>query len=1074
LLLASFFEVKQNEILEETHLIATCPAHIFTGSPRNFKLSSSDTLRIILRPDDTILTDPNIGSFEFQQYKIDGKPWLLSKEIKDLITLLKDPKFLLSNRILCLLKVSHSEQVEYSFNFSQEYRGWYHIVFPFICFVESVAKLPAPVVTSRILHLPQSSGYGKTRLCFEVLKYENCGIYCVFRSNKEGYPGTTSWMSLLMVKFRESKSDEEAILLCMDFIKESIKNFSNFGEPERAKKILALFEGQTEYAISTSFDLNSKSTDSIENEIKNILDESGRKVFPIIFDECHELLVLPHNSSSTGGGPRISLYRALRRALTKLKHFKIVAVFLGTKSSLDDFVLNSRRDPSTRLAGDDSEREVCIPPYIYTTGVDVMLDKPFLVSYEELNQYKRVYDDIVFYPKVLKDISVRCGRALWSTYKSYKAAFDLARTKLKTELSLFELTCFLLRIGSSVSPQDPLAHKLVLSGMATLIQVDLDGSRCLIEYVPEPLLANVARTCMCDHEFYAKAIKEYLKRLELGTFHDSGTSGELVGRIVILRAMDLALLKFTTSYKVSTFEPFEKYAMSVFESYITDTPKDDVSAFKTRLEAVKDSIKLKIDTNTSGSNSQESSGSSGQENLGSNAKKSKDSAESDENTSNSKILVPYLGMTTLKAFLIMLTGLNDEDLKLFGVSESVLNGFVTVSQFIQMENPLENVNQIFLMHGFSRSCGFILPPRAPGADLLIPVLRTDNMMSCVAVQIKNYNYKVKFPHTPGKTTSKLTFEYLNYLDFSAIGDFNEAPKDDFVRIVIQFTERLNNTDEEDPSDIMTDWRKIKDNTQALWINGLASFSKPLFFNNQGIINDLYRLLSGQRDFLNGLDFPDVVLPAKVQTTKDGARFSARSARPLASSSALISQDSQMRKAFPKQYNKFKMQSRHLDLLDFSKEYQRYFTFTPKGSEIPEESDMDKGKRFEIEADKVLEKHLSRASAYSSKSSHIDNLKLEREKQQKEEEEEMEKEKEREKQQKEREKQQKRQKQQKQQKELDEEVYDEKAIDLGANQIQEEEKDFKLLIQPEASSTSSRPKRPFSSTYKTGSVIKKRK
>ena len=74
----------------------------------------------------------------------------------------------------------------------------------------------------------------------------------------------------------------------------------------------------------------------------------------------------------------------------------------------------------------------------------------------------------------------------------------------------------IMRTGSSVQPQDRLAHKLVLSGMATLLFVDSDSSRCWIDFVPEPILSNAARIILTDLTSLRKGIKEYVRRLQLG------------------------------------------------------------------------------------------------------------------------------------------------------------------------------------------------------------------------------------------------------------------------------------------------------------------------------------------------------------------------------------------------------------------------------------------------------------------------------------------------------------------------------------------------------------------------------
>jgi hypothetical protein len=110
---------------------------------------------------------------------------------------------------------------------------------------------------------------------------------------------------------------------------------------------------------SNSFQLDSlinlsedEKTQILNSNIADIEKLCNRKIFPIIFDECHEMLKVPSNNPES-----INLYRAMRRVLFKIRHTKVVAVFLGTKSSLSDFVLNSRRDQSLREAvGDENDK----------------------------------------------------------------------------------------------------------------------------------------------------------------------------------------------------------------------------------------------------------------------------------------------------------------------------------------------------------------------------------------------------------------------------------------------------------------------------------------------------------------------------------------------------------------------------------------------------------------------------------------------------------------------------------------------------------------------------------------------
>jgi hypothetical protein len=137
---------------------------------------------------------------------------------------------------------------------------------------------------------------------------------------------------------------------------------------------------------------------------------------------------------------------------------------------------------------------------------------------------------------------------------------------------------------------------------------------------------------------------------------------------------------------------------------------------------------------------------------------------------------------------MFLSDLTDaSSLKNIGVSDEVLDGLVCFNQFVQMDHPLK-INQQILLHFFARSSALILADGAAGADLKIPVLRTDNKMSCISIQIKNYSVST-FPHKSSETTSKFMTEHMKYLNLGPIADFEEVHKDDFVRIVIQFNEK---------------------------------------------------------------------------------------------------------------------------------------------------------------------------------------------------------------------------------------------------------------------------------------------
>ncbi len=102
-------------------------------------------------------------------------------------------------------------------------------------------------------------------------------------------------------------------------------------------------------------------------EIEKLAANYAPSAYPIIFDECHELLISPSDHSNGS----ISLYRALRRAFIALVESPIVGIFLGTKSSLNDFIFNWKIDAILRKPIADN---VClVPPYMLNDTFDAHL-----------------------------------------------------------------------------------------------------------------------------------------------------------------------------------------------------------------------------------------------------------------------------------------------------------------------------------------------------------------------------------------------------------------------------------------------------------------------------------------------------------------------------------------------------------------------------------------------------------------------------------------------------------------------------------------------------------------------------
>ena len=266
------------------------------------EVKSGRNIRLVLNASDGWLDEKSsrfIGAsvqnkFSFQKFvdEISGQEYLISREfemVKDFLEELNKTDLKSSFEFSCL-KINEKKPKKdlIPYGFEAPFVGWNLIVYPFICFVEGLSLIPQLYLYARIAHLSQSSGYGKTRLCFELLKYYDRGIYCVFRRGIDsGFPVTSSWMQNLLNFFDNCKSDSESEQLCLNFIGWAVETFSKGKENENLKSDLcAYFDGRSSLPKELEFTNAHKTIDEIARMV-------GNELFTIIIDECHEF-IYPH------------------------------------------------------------------------------------------------------------------------------------------------------------------------------------------------------------------------------------------------------------------------------------------------------------------------------------------------------------------------------------------------------------------------------------------------------------------------------------------------------------------------------------------------------------------------------------------------------------------------------------------------------------------------------------------------------------------------------------------------------------------------------------------------------------
>ena len=108
--------------------------------------------------------------------------------------------------------------------------------------------------------------------------------------------------------------------------------------------------------------------------------------------------------------------------------------------------------------------------------------------------------------------------------------------------------------------------------------------------------------------------------------------------------------------------------------------------------------------------------------------------------------------------------------------DELLDGILNFSQFISMDaigftstgkEIKFRITQDLLKEAFVRNVALILPVGAKGADMIIPILKPDNTMSCISIQVKNLANLNFIGGKHLKTVlHKLSPSFLSFLDLS--------------------------------------------------------------------------------------------------------------------------------------------------------------------------------------------------------------------------------------------------------------------------------------------------------------------
>jgi hypothetical protein len=586
----------------------------------------------------------------------------------------------------------------------------------------------------------QSSGFGKTKLCLDLIQ-KHPGIYCVFRKEGEsGVPVMASWMVLFTIFIKGAKKDD---LPLRDEIDKSIANDSTPGRfliglmillqsynktleeklgknPSEEKKIKTLaeigasFDRDSDSVLTFNFQKDQEYTflqvkNQITTSLNTIEGHVGRKDYPfvVLLDELDVLCF--SKSKGRAGGLNIA-----RRGLHCLEiNTKIFVLAIGTNSDALDYT-PALRDNSLRY----EKREYILPPFILSGNWDIFSGN---LKYGDIILNRWSLTNCVMF-----NILVSFGRPLWSSCKLLDC-MKMAEAKLRNGFSDSIgalLALLLVRANLTVNIHHVLSRSLLKSYMIIVNYVSSDANDMKIGYSSEPVLAMASRTLLREKATRIRALlalKEFLSQRAI----DKGRIVEALFEYLILFSIDDANMNISTMHDSPDAPQFPeniRIQLTKCEVFLLECRKANFENARPKTNPDRESSLMNF------------------------------------RKSNYRII------TFESQLLSMLGERFSVDLGRI-IKPATLNAFIGTTHFLQLEKARESdftgisnfnasvdmardrnvIDKALLKMGVLRQCGFTMPPNHFGIDFILPMVikrpvddeKKDDLFSFVAVQSKS-------------------------------------------------------------------------------------------------------------------------------------------------------------------------------------------------------------------------------------------------------------------------------------------------------------------------------------------------
>lgn len=362
-------------------------------------------------------------------------------------------------------------------------------------------------VYARFTSLVQSSGFGKTKICLELLR-RHPGIYLVFRAPMQtGIPRLADWMNKFANFIYSAPSDElpfdikqllnasamkytsgrflVALLSMLEaYLSDLMEMLSNGMEIDEIIKIMGSINmiSPSEHALEYVFNANSKLTigiliGRIKETVKKITDKAGTSYpFLLFLDEADVF-------SGMSGETRVAGLNVIRRGLHLLDpEVNLMAVAIGTNIDALDLT-PAIRDNSLR----HPIRKNILPPLILSSNWDVMAAS---IQLAKVEMTRAMLLNRTFY-----NILAAMGRPMWASFRvANLMAVSQAKVKNGDSSCVGALVArLLIRANLSVNVHHVLSRSLVRSYMIVVNYLSSDAKTMKVGYSSEPILAFGAR-----------------------------------------------------------------------------------------------------------------------------------------------------------------------------------------------------------------------------------------------------------------------------------------------------------------------------------------------------------------------------------------------------------------------------------------------------------------------------------------------------------------------------------------------------------------------------------------------------